>query len=433
MGIPPNHTFIDGIFPYKPSSYWVPYGQPDFSHPSADLWGPIPRHNRDGPGGSNTTPPIWEWFILPIYGDDWGIVQMALWNTHSKKLWKSHWHRILTRKKSQNSHWHGMDRVITKVITAFKETKITSEYLCSLFHQSLTQEKNDTNWYRDKQEFRSSNHPAHHGWFCHACYFRGLLGFNNVQNMPSSNHSYLQGFWIFVYIFQVLPEKGILCQNIPTNCTMLTYLKVEMIMNHSIFGISSLMGLIPFQLCDLDFSTEESSLWLSSAGNGSPSQTRVWKWNPWSILPIFFDRSNDDEPMDLGVYCPISRPRNLDRTGNSNQNSGWDERSSSSGAVNSLVKQVDWDQPLVVSHASLGSKVLSPPTNYSGLPTRSIIPWFMIICLTNWNGNSAVYPMSGQTHHQKSPRDSFALITLQLLGPELVGLLWYRLTLWLVS
>ena len=156
-------------------------------------------------------------------------------------------------KKSQNSHWHGMDRVITKVITAFKETKITSEYLCSLFHQSLTQEKNDTNWYRDKQEFRSSNHPAHHGWFCHACYFRGLLGFNNVQNMSSSNHSYLQGFWIFVYIFQVLPEKGILCQNIPTNCTMLTYLKVEMIMNHSIFGISSLMGLIPFQLCDLDF------------------------------------------------------------------------------------------------------------------------------------------------------------------------------------
>ena len=141
MGIPPNHPFIDGIFPYKPSSYWVPYGQPDFSHPSADLWGPIPRHNRDGPGGSNTTPPIWELFILPIYGDDWGIVQMALWNTHSKKLWKSHWHRILTRKKSQNSHWHGMDRVITKVITAFKETKITSEYLCSLFHQSLTQEK----------------------------------------------------------------------------------------------------------------------------------------------------------------------------------------------------------------------------------------------------------------------------------------------------
>ena len=69
IGAPPNHPFIDGIFPYKPSSYWVPYGQPDFSHPSADLWGPIPRHNRDGPGGSNTTPPIWEWFILPIYGD----------------------------------------------------------------------------------------------------------------------------------------------------------------------------------------------------------------------------------------------------------------------------------------------------------------------------------------------------------------------------
>lgn len=154
---------------------------------------------------------------------------------------------------------------------------------------------------------------------------------------------------------------------------------------------------------------------------------------PPNCFLSFFDRSNDDEPMDLGVYCPISRPRSLDRTGNSNQNSGWDERSSSSGAVKSLVKQVDWDQPLVVSHASLGSKVLSPPTNYSGLPTRSIIPWFMIICLTNWNGNSAVYPMSGQTHHQKSPRDSFALITLQLLGPELVGLLWYRLTLWLVS
>ena len=60
MGVPPNHPFIDGIFPYKPSSYWVPYGQLDFSHPSADLWGPIPRHSRDGPGGSYTTPPIWE-------------------------------------------------------------------------------------------------------------------------------------------------------------------------------------------------------------------------------------------------------------------------------------------------------------------------------------------------------------------------------------
>ena len=110
--------------------------------------------------------------------------------------------------------------------------------------------------------------------------------------MSTSNHSYLQGFWIFVYIYiyicQVLPEKGILYRNIPTNCTMLTYLKGEMIMNHSIFGISSLMGLIPFQLCDLDFSTEESSLWFSSAGNGSPSQTRVWKWNPWSILPTVF-------------------------------------------------------------------------------------------------------------------------------------------------
>ena len=26
--------------------------------------------------------PIWEWFIPPIYGDDWGMVQMTLFYPH---------------------------------------------------------------------------------------------------------------------------------------------------------------------------------------------------------------------------------------------------------------------------------------------------------------------------------------------------------------